>query len=64
MTQPGAMELVWPAAEYLPGYVEALMHGWSPNNVRPEAGREELDEIERNSSRNEPVVILSKALSS
>ena len=44
------MELVWPAAEYLPSYVEALKRGWSPNNVRPEAGREELDEIERDAA--------------
>ena len=41
------MQLVWPAAEYLASYVEALRHGWSPNNVRPEAAREELDEIDR-----------------
>lgn len=42
------MELVWPAAEYLPGYVAALKTGWSPNNVRgQEAAREELAQIER-----------------
>lgn len=44
------MELVWPAAEFLPSYVEALKQGWSPNNVRPEAGREELEEIDRDAS--------------
>lgn len=39
------MELVWPAAPYLAGYVDALERGWSPDNVRPEAGREELERI-------------------
>lgn len=35
--------LVWPAAEYLPSYVDALERGWSPDNVRGEtAAREEL----------------------
>ena len=28
------MMLVWPAAGYLPGYVDALERGWSPDNVR------------------------------
>jgi predicted acetyltransferase len=41
------MELVWPAAEYLASYVAALERGWSPDNFRPEAGREELEEIAR-----------------
>jgi predicted acetyltransferase len=42
------MTLVWPAAEYLPGYVDALARGWSPDNVRGEqAAREELDRIAR-----------------
>ena len=44
------MRLVWPAAEYLASYVEALKQGWSPNNVRPEAAREELHEIDRDAS--------------
>ena len=39
------MHLVWPAEPYLPGYVAALERGWSPNNLRPEAGREELGKI-------------------
>jgi predicted acetyltransferase len=39
------MELVWPSAEYLPGYVAALERGWSPDNFRPDAGREELELI-------------------
>ena len=41
------MELVWPAAAYLPSYVAALERGWSRNNMRPEAGREELEQIAR-----------------
>src|SRR5215204_860591 len=38
-------ELVWPAAEYLPGYIHALQQGWSPDNLRPEAAGEELARI-------------------
>lgn len=41
------MELVWPAAAHLPGYVDALRRGWSPNTLRPEAAAEELAAIER-----------------
>jgi len=41
------LELVWPAAAYLPSYVAALERGWSPNNVRLEAGREEMELIAR-----------------
>ena len=41
------MKLVWPSLEYLPGYVAALERGWSHDNLRPEAAREELDEIAR-----------------
>src|ERR1044072_5162412 len=40
-----AMELVWPSAEYLPGYVHALKQGWSPDNLRPEAASEHLERI-------------------
>ena len=39
------MQLVWPSAEYLPGYVHALEHGWSPDNLRPEARFELLERI-------------------
>jgi predicted acetyltransferase len=45
------MQLVWPAAPYLPSYVRALERGWSPDNLRPDAGREELDEIARDPAR-------------
>jgi RimJ/RimL family protein N-acetyltransferase len=36
------MELVWPSHQHLAGYVDALDRGWSPDNVRSEAGREEV----------------------
>ena len=41
------LELVRPAQKYLPGYINALERGWSPNNERPDAGWEELDQIEK-----------------
>jgi predicted acetyltransferase len=47
MEIPIDMELVAPSARYLDGYVDALRRGWSPDNRRPEAGLEELAEIER-----------------
>jgi len=38
--------LFWPAREFLPGYVDALQRGWSPDNVRvAEAAREQLANI-------------------
>ena len=39
------MDLVWPATEYLPAYVQALQQGWSPDNLRPEVALEELARI-------------------
>jgi len=40
------IELVKPALEHLPSYVDALQRGWSPDNVRPEAtAREHLAAI-------------------
>ena len=42
------MELVWPDAQYLRSYCEALRRGWSPNNLRPEVAQEELQVIQRN----------------
>ena len=39
------MRLVWPAHEYLPGYVAALERGWSPDNLRQEVAQEELARI-------------------
>jgi len=46
-----SMELVWPAAQYLPGYIQALRQGWSPDNLRPEAASEELTRIARDPTR-------------
>ena len=45
------MELVFPAAQYLSGYVHALQQGWSPDNLRPEAAVEELARIEKDPAR-------------
>lgn len=45
------MELVWPAREYLAGYVDAVRRGWSPNNVSPNAGMEDLARIETDAER-------------
>jgi predicted acetyltransferase len=45
------VELVWPAREHLPSYVAALEQGWSPNNVNPNAGVEELARIEADAER-------------
>jgi predicted acetyltransferase len=39
------MELVWPARQYLSGYVHALEQGWSPDNLRPETARDQLAQI-------------------
>jgi predicted acetyltransferase len=39
------MRLVWPSREYLASYVAALERSWSPDNMRPEAGAEELARI-------------------
>lgn len=39
------MDLVLPASKYLPGYIEALEKGWSPDNLRPEASAEHLARI-------------------
>ena len=41
------MNLVQPSRTYLPGYIQALERGWSPDNLRPEAGLEELEHIRR-----------------
>jgi predicted acetyltransferase len=39
------MELVWPATEHLASYIAALERGWSADNTRGEAAREELAKI-------------------
>jgi predicted acetyltransferase len=43
-------ELVWPAQAYLSSYVDALDRGWTPDNLRAEAGREELVRIRENAN--------------
>jgi predicted acetyltransferase len=40
-----SMHLVPPHLQYLPSYVTALEQGWSPDNMRADAGREDLDDI-------------------
>ena len=46
MTPPEPrLVLVWPAAEHLASYIEALERGWSPNTMRPDAAHEELARI-------------------
>ena len=49
--QQHQMKLVWPAPEYLPGYVHALEQGWSPDNRRPEASVELLERIAEEPTR-------------
>jgi predicted acetyltransferase len=45
------MELVWPAAQYLPGYVRALQQGWSPDNLRPQTALDDLARIAQDPGR-------------
>lgn len=45
MNADSQMRLVWPSRDYLTSYVAALERGWSPDNMRPEAGPEELARI-------------------
>jgi predicted acetyltransferase len=40
------MNLVWPHAQYLAGYVDALRQGWSQDNLRPQAALEDLAQIQ------------------
>ncbi|HEU4477710.1 MAG TPA: GNAT family N-acetyltransferase [Pyrinomonadaceae bacterium] len=46
-----SLELVWPAAQYLPGYIHALQQGWSPDNLRPQAAAEQLARIAEDPTR-------------
>lgn len=40
------MELIWPSLDHLPGYVDALQRGFSPDNARGQAAsREQLESI-------------------
>jgi predicted acetyltransferase len=45
------LDLVWPAREYLPGYVAALTRGWSPDTQRPQAAVDQLAQIARDADR-------------
>jgi predicted acetyltransferase len=45
------MDLVWPAAEYLTGYVHALQQGWSPDNLRTQTALDDLARIAEDSAR-------------
>jgi predicted acetyltransferase len=49
------MELVWPEHQHLASYVDALERGWSPDNLRADAGREELERI-----RRDPVLFIAQ----
>jgi predicted acetyltransferase len=42
-----SMELVWPSARYLNGYIYALHQGWSPDHLRPDKRLDELAQIEQ-----------------
>ena len=43
------MTLVWPGAEYLAGYADALQRGWSPDHLRPQTASDELERIANDS---------------
>jgi predicted acetyltransferase len=51
MMSSESMDLVWPEARYLAGYVHALQQGWSPDNLRPQAALDELARIDENPER-------------
>jgi predicted acetyltransferase len=50
------MKLVKPTLQLLPEYAGALSQGWSPDNVRPEVAKEQLDAI-----REDPEAFISKS---
>ena len=50
-------QLVWPAAEHLPGYIQALQQGWSPDTLRPETAQQHLASI-----AEDPDVFLSQQI--
>ncbi|WP_225773728.1 GNAT family N-acetyltransferase [Inquilinus sp. Marseille-Q2685] len=41
------VDLIVPSLDHLPGYADALRRGWSPDTVRKEAAREQLERIAR-----------------
>lgn len=44
---PAPCHLIVPSLDALPSYMDALRHGWSPDNTRPVAAAEELVRAER-----------------
>jgi predicted acetyltransferase len=46
-----SVSLILPSFGYLPSYVAALTSGWSPNNTRPEARFDEIEQIEQDAER-------------
>jgi predicted acetyltransferase len=46
-----ALRLVRPERRHLPGYIQALERGWSPDNLRPEAAGETLARIAADADR-------------
>jgi hypothetical protein len=60
---PSGLKLVWPRAEYLPGYRAALERGWSADNVRGKvAADEELVKITKDSAAFLPAWSTAKLL--
>jgi predicted acetyltransferase len=51
MVSTESMDLVWPDARYLAGYVDALRKAWSPDNLRPAAAVEHLTRITEDPER-------------
>ena len=49
-TSTPPLQLVWPGEAFLPSYVHALEQGWSPDTIRPEAAREELERIRQDAA--------------
>jgi predicted acetyltransferase len=45
------LNLVWPEAEYLASYVDALRRGWSQDTLRPQNAAEELARIDEDPDR-------------
>ena len=44
------MKLVKPSIDGIPGYVSALRKGWSPDNLRPEVGQEQIAAISKDAA--------------
>jgi hypothetical protein len=44
------MELRWPSEAELPGYIDAIERGWSPNTIDADAGLGELAQLRQDPS--------------